>query len=725
MTRSASAATARWWLAIALLIMPGPITSPAASTSDPATPSLTRYPESPRGPDVDDFHGEQVADPYRWLEDPAADTTRRWIGEQNEVTESHLAAIPERGELRERLRQLWNHERYGLPLERGGRYFYSRNDGLQNQSVLYVAESLDAEPRVLLDPNLLSEDGTTALSGTSISPDGRWLAWGVSKAGSDWQEWRVRDIDSGDDLDDHLRWIKFSGASWAEDNSGFYYSRYDEPEAGAEFTGANHFQKIHFHKLGTPQEQDSLVYERPDQKKWGLNASVTDDGRYLIIRATQGTDPRNGIFYRDLAQPGSEVVELLNGFDASWSFIDNDGPRFWFHTDLDAPLGRVVEIDITRPGRDHWRELIGESDATLRSVSRVGDRLFATWLRDAFSDVAMFSLDGQPLGGVELPGTGTAAGFGGDRDSRETFYFFTSPTDPGTIFHLDLATGAQREFRRPQVDIDLDALETRQVFVESVDGTRVPMFLTHRRGLEPDGDTPVYLYGYGGFRISMTPAWSTFAAAWVERGGIFVSACLRGGGEYGEAWHHAGRLADKQNVFDDFISAAEWLIDNGYTNPSRIAIGGGSNGGLLVGACMIQRPDLFAAALPAVGVFDMLRYHKFTIGWAWIPEYGDPANEDDYRVLRAYSPLHNLRPGTRYPSTLITTGDHDDRVVPAHSFKFAAALQHAHRGDNPVLIRIETSAGHGAGKPTEKLIDEAADKMAFLLRELGMSREER
>ena len=707
-----------------LLILPVLISmSTSLPGSAPAHDSAptTSYPETRRDAVVDTFHGEAVEDPYRWLEDPTSDDTRRWIEAQNRVTEAYLADIPERDALRERLTQLWDFERYGLPYQRGGRYFFTRNDGLQNQAVLHVSESLDAAPRVLLDPNLLSEDGTTALAGTSVSDDGRLLAYGLSRAGSDWQEWRVRDIDSGRDLDDHLRWIKFSGASWAPDHSGFYYSRYDQPEPGAEYTDANHFPKIHFHRIGTPQEEDELIYERPDQKDWGLNASVTDDGRYLIIRASRGTDPRNGIFYRDLEQPGSPVVELLNEFDASYSLVDNDGPRLWFHTDLDAPLGRVIEIDLTRPQRDQWREIIAESDATLRGVSRVGDLLFASWLRDACSDIGVFTLDGRLQGSVDLPGAGTAMGFGGDRHDRETFYFFTSPTDPGTSFHYDLASGESRVFRRPRVDFDFDAYHTRQVFVESADGTRVPMFLTHRRDLEPDGDTPVYLYGYGGFRISMTPAYSTFTSAWIERGGIFASVCLRGGGEYGEAWHHAGRLANKQNVFDDFIAAAEWLIDSGHTNPSRLAIGGGSNGGLLVGACMIQRPDLFAAALPAVGVFDMLRYHKFTIGWAWMVEFGDPGNEADFRVLRAYSPLHNLRPGTRYPSTLITTGDHDDRVVPAHSFKFAAALQHAHRGDNPVLIRIETSAGHGAGKPTRKIIEEATDKLAFLIRELGMT----
>jgi prolyl oligopeptidase len=629
-----------------------------------------------------------------------------------------LQRIPARQRLLERLRQLWNYEKYSQPFKEGGRYFYFKNDGLQNQSVLYTQESLEAEARVLLDPNTLSEDGTVALSGIAISRDGRYLAYGLSRSGSDWQEWKVRDIETGEDLPDHLRWIKFSGASWTPDGQGFFYSRYDEPPPGREYESANYFQKLYYHRLGTPQSEDLLVYHRPDQKEWGFAGGVTEDGNYLIISVWRGTDPKNLLFYKDLRDPNLPVVELIREFEAEYSFVGNDGSRFWLLTDLNAPRRRLVVIDLDNPGQ--VQEVIPEAEETLQGVSLINNQFVAFYLKDAHTQIKTFALDGTYLGAIPLPGLGSASGFGGKRYDTETFYTFTSFTTPPTIYRYDFTTGRSTLFRQPQVDFDPQAYEVQQVFYPSKDGTRIPMFLVHRRGLARTGDHPTLLYGYGGFGISLTPSFSVGLVAWLEMGGVYAQPNLRGGGEYGEAWHQAGTKLNKQKVFDDFIAAAEWLVANGYTNPSKLAISGGSNGGLLVGACLTQRPDLFAAALPAVGVFDMLRFHKFTIGWAWISEYGSPEDPQEFKALYAYSPLHNLKPGTAYPATLITTADHDDRVVPAHSFKFAAALQAAQGGSQPILIRIDTKAGHGAGKPTTKLIEETADRWAFLVEVLGI-----
>jgi prolyl oligopeptidase len=685
-------------------------------------PRMT-YPPTAKTNVVDDYHGTKVTDPFRWLEDDNSPETRAWVEAQNKVTFAYLETIPARERIRARLTKLWNYERYGVPFREGGRYFFTKNDGLQNQAVLYTADALDAAPRVLLDPNTLSPDGTVALSGYQVSDDGNLLAYGLATAGSDWNEWKVRDVRTGRDLEDHLKWVKFSGASWLKDGSGFFYSRYDEPKPGEQLKGVNYYQKLFFHRLGTPQSEDRLIYERRDQKEWGFGGSVTDDGRYLIISVWRGTDPKNLVFYRDLAQPDAPVVELIREFEADFTFIDHDGPVFWFRTDLDAPRARVVAIDLRRPQREHWREVIPQSEATLKSVSAVGGRFIASYLKDARSVVKVFELDGRFAGDVELPGVGSAGGFGGKRAEAETFYSFTSFTTPGTVYRYDVAGGRSTVFRAPQVDFDPADFETRQVFYHSKDGTRVPMFITHRRGLKPDGANPTLLYGYGGFNISLTPSFSVSVLAWLEMGGVYAVPNLRGGGEYGEEWHQAGTKLKKQNVFDDFIAAAEWLIANRYTSPGKLAISGGSNGGLLVGAAMTQRPELFRAALPAVGVMDMLRFHKFTIGWAWTSDYGSADNAEEFKALLAYSPLHNLKPGTRYPATLVTTADHDDRVVPAHSFKFAARLQECQaRGGPPTLIRIETRAGHGAGKPTAKLIEEAADKWAFLVRELGMEK---
>ncbi len=678
------------------------------------------YPVSRTTNVVDNYHGTEVTDSYRWLEDDSSAETKAWVEAQNQVTFGYLETLPLRTPLKSRLTALYNFERFGVPSRQGGRYFFQKNDGLQNQSVLYVAESLEAAPRVLLDPNTLTADGTVALKGYAFSDDGAKMAYGLSTAGSDWEEFRVRDVATAQDTGDVLKWVKFSGIAWAKDGSGIYYSRYDEPTEANKLTKVNEFQKLYFHKLGTPQSADDLVYERKDQPKWGLGGDITEDGRYLIIEVRQGTDVKNRVFYRDLGQPGSKVVELLNDFDASYNFVGNDGPVFFFLTDLNAPRGRFIAIDTTNPARANWRELIPQSDATLTSVGFVGERFVAHYLRDARSQVKLFARDGSLQREVTLPGIGSAGGFGGKRTDTETFYSFTSFTTPGRVYRYDFASGASTLWRQPKVDFNPDAYEVKQVFYASKDGTKVPMFITHKRGLKLDGKNPTLLYAYGGFNISLTPSFSVANLAWMELGGVYAVPNLRGGGEYGEEWHQAGTKLRKQNVFDDFIAAAEWLIANKYTSSKHLAISGGSNGGLLVGACMAQRPDLYGACLPAVGVMDMLRFQKFTIGWAWTSDYGSSDNADEFKALYTYSPLHNLKPGTCYPPTLVTTADHDDRVVPAHSFKFAARLQAVQGCRNPALIRIETMAGHGAGKPTAKIIEEAADKLAFIGEQLGV-----
>ena len=678
------------------------------------------YPQARKSDQIDNYHGTEVADPYRWLEDPDSPESRTWIEAENALAFDFLEKIPSRKQIEERLTTLWNYERYGAPSLQGGRYFYGKNDGLQNQSVLYVAETLEAAPRVLLDPNTLSEDGTVALSGTAISDDGKRLAYSLSAAGSDWTEWYVRDVDTGIDLADHVRWVKFSGASWAKDGSGFYYSRYDAPPEGEELQQANYFQKLFFHALGTDQSEDTLIYERSDEKEWGFDGKVSEDGAYLIISVRQGTEPKNRLFYKLLGDPNAEVVELIPNLEAQYRFLGNDGPVFWLRTNFKAPKNRVIALDTRTPGREHWAEVIPEAADLLEGVSLVGEKFIAEYLKDAATQIKVFALDGAFEREVALPGIGSAGGFGGKRAQTETFYSFTSFTTPTSIYRYNVPTGESTLYRQPQVAFDPSDYATTQIFYASKDGTQVPMFLTHKTGLTLDGGNPTYLYGYGGFDVSLTPSFSPALIAWMEMGGILAIPNLRGGGEYGAAWHEAGIKEKKQNVFDDFIAAAEWLIAHRYTSAPKLAIGGGSNGGLLVGACLTQRPDLFGACLPAVGVLDMLRFQKFTIGWAWTSDYGSADSPEEFPYLYAYSPLHNLKPGTSYPATLVTTGDHDDRVVPAHSFKFAAALQAAQSGPAPTLIRIETRAGHGAGKPTAKVIEEAADRWAFLVEVLGM-----
>jgi len=678
------------------------------------------YPHTSKSSQIDNYHGFAVSDPYRGLEDPDAEPTRLWIEAQNHLTFAYLREIPVRDKIKERLTKLWDYAKYGIPFKEGDRYFYFKNDGLQNHSVLYTLPSLDAEPRILLDPNQLAADGTIALSGFSISNDGNLLAYGLSISGSDWQEWKVRDVETGKDLEDHLSWIKFSSASWTQDNQGFFYSRYDQPKEKTKLEDVNYYQKLYYHKIGTEQTEDLLIYHRPDEKEWGFSGGVTEDGKYLIISVWLGTDARNLFFYQDLTSTNAEIVELINQFEADYSFIDHDDHIFYFRTDLNAPRGRVIAIDTKNPAPENWQEIIPQSRETLESVGILNNQFVVDYLQDAHSQIKIFDLKGNFLREVELAGIGSAGGFLGKRYDSETFYSFTSFTIPGNIYRYDMVTGKSEIFCQPKVDFNPEDYETKQVFYHSKDGTRIPMFITYKKGIKLDGNNPTYLYSYGGFNISLTPSFSASILVWLEMGGVYAMPNIRGGSEYGEEWHQAGMMENKQNVFDDFIAAAEWLIANNYTKSAKLAIGGGSNGGLLVGACMTQRPELFGAAIPAVGVMDMLRFHKFTIGWAWVSEYGSAENPLDFPILYAYSPLHNLKPGTAYPATLITTADHDDRVVPAHSFKFAATLQAAHVGDAPVLIRIETKAGHGAGKPTTKIIEEAADKWAFLVRTLAV-----
>jgi prolyl oligopeptidase len=698
---------------------------------------------------IDYYYGVAVPDPYRWLEDPDSAQSREWINAQVALTSSYLEAVPQREAIEKRITQLWNFERFGAPSKQGGKYFWSYNSGLQNQSVMFVADSTSDTGRVLLDPNTLKADGTMALAGAAITDDARLLAYGVAEAGSDWNTWRIRDIATGKDLPDVINWVKFSGASWTNDGSGFFYSRFDEPTEAAKLTGENFFQKLYYHQVGTPQSQDVLVYQETSEEKkdWGFGGGVTEDGKFLVINVSQGTDPKNRVYIKPISAAGNtaqnlgdgKVIKLLDARDASYEYLGNDGNIFYFNTNLNAPKGRVVAIDITTAAdASTWKELIPQSDARLTGVGMLGNNFFASYLRDARSEIKQFDLAGKLVRTVELPGIGTASGIGGKRNDTEAFYSFAGFTTPTRIYRFDLNTGASTLFKEAKVAFNPDDYTTEQIFYTSKDGTRVPMFLTYKKGLEKNSNNPTLLYGYGGFDISITPSFSVSNLVWMEMGGVYASANIRGGGEYGEEWHAAGTLTRKQNVFDDFIAAGEWLIANKYTTNSKLAIRGGSNGGLLVGACITQRPELFGAALPEVGVLDMLRFHRFTIGHAWRSDYGaadrypnekDPNNtfgtEEQFKALYAYSPYHNVKDGVCYPATMIMTGDHDDRVVPAHSFKFAAALQAAQGKNatcpNPALIRIETRAGHGAGKPTAKVIEEAADRWAFLVRALGMN----
>jgi prolyl oligopeptidase len=684
------------------------------------------YPPARKSDVIEDYHGTKVADPYRWLEDVDSPETRGWVEAENRVTFAYLEQIPERERIRRRLTELWDYPKYGAPFKKGGRYFFFKNSGLQNQAVLYTQSSLTAEPEVLLDPNTLSADGTIALSILALSEDGRAMVYGTSGSGSDWQEFRVRDIATRQDRSDHLKWIKFSSAAWTHDGAGFFYSRYPEPAAGADpLLDVNRDQKVYYHRLGTDQSADRLIYERPDHPDWGFGVEVSADGRYAVYSVWLGTDRRNRIYYQDLGDPkhprlDAPVVRLLDDFDAAYEFVGNDGPVFYFSTDQAAPRKRVIAVDTRRPERAAWREVIPQAPDVLEGVQIIHDTFVARYLHDAYSQLRLFALDGKPLGEVPLPTLGSIVQVSGERRDTEMFYAFTSFLYPTTIFRHDFTTGRSSVFKAPEIAFSAAPYETVQVFYKSKDGTRVPMFLTYKKGLQRNASNPTYLYGYGGFNVNLTPGFSIGVLAWLEMGGVYAQPILRGGAEYGEEWHQAGMLDRKQNVFDDFIAAAEYLIAERYTSPAKLAIGGGSNGGLLVGAVLNQRPELFGAAVPAVGVMDMLRFHKFTIGWAWVTEYGSADSVGQFPFLYRYSPLHNLKPGAQYPATLVTTADHDDRVVPGHSFKYAAALQAAQAGSAPVLIRIETKAGHGAGKPTAKIIEEQTDRWAFLVHNLHM-----
>ena len=676
------------------------------------------YPDSKPGKTVDTLHDIKIPDPYRWLEDLNSEQTSAWVKAQNSLTDSYLDAIPGRKALENHLTKLWNVERLGVPSFEGGYYFFSKNNGLQNQSVLYSTKSLDLEPTVLLDPNKLSRDGTVALKSYEVSPNGKYLAYSTSASGSDWVEWKVREISSGRDLLDHLKWSKFSGASWAKNSKGFYYGRFPTPKNGEEMMAQNIHKKIYFHEIGKPQSEDLLVYERPDQPKQGLYAWVTEDGKYLLIQVSQGTDTKNGLFYKDLSNPTSKVIELLSDFDASYDFITNLDSKFIIRTDLNAPKQKVISIDVNEPLSAQWKTIIPESTETLRSVSHIGGIFIANYLKDARTEIRRFKTDGNSLPPIKLPGLGTATGFGGKSDQNETFYYFTSFTRPGAVYRYDVTKNASTLLKAPQTQFNRDHYEARQIFATSRDGTKIPMFIVSKKNLKLDGNNPTLLYAYGGFNISLRPSYSPATIAWLDLGGIYVMANLRGGGEYGEEWHEAGMKLKKQNVFDDFIACAEHLISNKFTSSKKLSIAGGSNGGLLVGACMVQRPELYGACLPAVGVMDMLRFHKFTIGWAWQAEYGKPDDPKDFKNLLNYSPYHNLKPNN-YPATMVITSDHDDRVVPSHSYKFAAALQSAQNDSAPTLIRIESKAGHGAGTPTSKRIEAIVDKYAFLAKALG------
>lgn len=677
------------------------------------------YPHTRKVDTVDDYHGKKIADPYRWLEDDNAPDTKNWVDAQNGVTENYLASIPFRPQVKQRLEELWNYPRYGTPFREGKYYYFYKNDGLQNQAVLYRQEGLNGTPEVFIDPNKLSDKGTAALGSLSFSKDSKYCAYLVAKAGSDWQEGFVMDVATKQLLSDKLDWIKFSGLSWKGD--GFYYSRYDAPDEKSKLSKKNEFHKVYFHKVGTSQEQDQLIYVDKEHPLRNAGAGLTEDERFLILSTTEGTSG-NELYYRDLQDPSQTDFKLLvKGFAYEPSVVENVGDKLLLLTNHDAPNYKLVLVDPKNPAQENWKVIIPEQKEVLQGVGTAGGKLFASYLKDASTRIVQYSVDGKLEKNITLPGIGTAGGFGGKKEDKTLFYTFTSFVAPPTIYKYDIASGKSEVFRKTEVKFNPADYETKQVFFTSKDGTKVPIFLSYKKGIRMNGQNPVLLYGYGGFNIPMTPGFSVSNLFFMEQGGIYAVVNLRGGSEYGEAWHKAGMMEKKQNVFDDFIGAAEYLVKEKYTSPSKLAIRGGSNGGLLVGAAMTQRPELFKVALPAVGVMDMLRFQKFTIGWAWVTEYGSSDKPEQFDYLVKYSPLHNLKKGTHYPATMVTTADHDDRVVPAHSFKFASALQEAHEGPNPVLIRVETQAGHGAGKPTSKLIDEAADIWSFTMYNLGMN----
>lgn len=704
------------------LLMTAPTMAIADEGSKTATSGTAMtYPETERGTVVDPQFGVDVADPYRWLEDDVRVNPKvaDWVARENAVTQTYLDTLPSRAIFAKRMTELYNYERFGIPRKAGNRYFYSRNDGLQPQSVLYVRDGVQGTGRVLIDPNGWAKDGATALSEWVPSKDGNKLLYGIQDGGTDWRIVRVLDVATGQPLADEIRWVKFSGLDWAKDGSGFYYSRYPAPAEGAAFQSLNENHAVYFHKLGTAQDADVLIHATPDRPKLNHGAQVTDDGKYLLITSTEGTDARVGLTLYPIGPAGAGKAVTLNAaFADNWEYVGNQGERFTFVTNKDAPRQRLVSFDMRAP--DKLIELVGEQAGTLVGATQVGQRIILSYLGDAKSQARMIALDGKPIAAINLNDIGSASGFGGTPDDPETFYSFSSFARPTTIYRLDTLTGKGEIFAEPKLSFNPDDFSVEQKFYASKDGTKVPMFVIMKKGAERSGGSPTLLYGYGGFNVSLTPAYSPTRLAWLDKGGVLAIANLRGGGEYGKAWHDGGRLANKQNVFDDFIAAGEYLIANGITGKGELAIEGGSNGGLLVGAVTNQRPDLFAAALPAVGVMDMLRFDRFTAGRYWVDDYGYPAKEADFKNLLTYSPYHNVRNGQNYPAILVTTADTDDRVVPGHSFKYTAALQHADIGNKPHLIRIETRAGHGSGKPTDKIIAEAADKYAFIAKWTGL-----
>ncbi|MEJ7624367.1 MAG: prolyl oligopeptidase family serine peptidase [Pyrinomonadaceae bacterium] len=679
-----------------------------------------QYPKPVRGTQIDDYHGTKVPDPYRWMEQTESAETRAWIEAENKLTNAYLSTIPEREKIKNRLTELWNYERVSAPSKiTDNFYLYSKNDGLQNQSVLYRTSSINEPGSVFFDPNKLSADGTAALGGSSFTDDGKLWAYGVSIAGSDRSEWRVMDVATGKHLSDTLSPNRQGGISWLKDKSGFYYSSFPAVEKGSELKVNTTFQKLYFHKLGTPQSEDYVVYERPDNKEYFVSGGVTEDGNWLLITVGKGTERMNMVYVKNLTMEKAPIIPVVTDLKNSWSYIGNEGSTFYFEVDKDASRGKLAKVDVL-VATPVWTDVIAESADTLNYVQFINNQFVLNYMKDAATRIKIYETNGKFVRDVDLPGLGTAGGFGGKQRDTETFYNYSSYNAPPTIYRYDMRSGKSTLYKQAKVKIDATLYEVQQVFYTSKDGTRVPMFISHKKGLKLDGTNPTILYGYGGFNSPSTPGFSISRMAWMEMGGVYAVANIRGGSEYGKDWWTGGSRLNKQNTFDDFAWAGKWLISNKYTSTPKLAIQGGSNGGLLVGAVLNQHPELFGAALPAVGVMDMLRFTKFTIGWAWTSDYGSPEDAADFKAMYAYSPYHQAKAGTKYPATLITTADHDDRVFPAHSFKYAAAMQHAQAGDAPVLIRIETKAGHGAGKPTSKQIEEAADIYGFLVKNLGM-----
>jgi len=688
------------------------------STNEVQALSLT-YPQARRDSVVDVYHGTEVFDPYRWLEDADAKETQSWVAKQNELTSDFLSTVSVRGKIETRLKQLTNYPRYSAPYKRGGRYFFRKNDGLQNQSVLYSQQTLDSQPTVVINPNLLSADGTVAVNTTAVSEDGTLLAYAVSRSGSDRQEIKIRTIDSGQDYDETLQWCRFTFIAWKHDNTGFFYNRFPDPNT-VPVEDQTNYSRVYWHKLDTPQSQDKLIYERPDDKELGFSPLVTEDGKYLILYVYHGTDPKNRIYYRQIESDGP-FVRLLDDADARYDFIGNVDSVFFFNTDLGAPRGRIIAIDTNNPAPGDWYTILPQTKDVIDYVACINHHFVIAYMHDVHHQLKIYDLNGDFVREIPLPALGRVGSLSGRQSDTEMFFSFTSFLFPNTNYRYDFSNDKLVIFQKPQIDFDSSGYQTTQVFYHSKDGTRVPMFITHKKGLKLNGNNPTLLYAYGGFNISIKPSFSVSVINWLEMGGVYCVANLRGGCEYGETWHQAGMLGNKQNVFDDFIAAAEWLIANKYTNVKKLAIRGGSNGGLLVSACMLQRPDLFGAVICQVPVTDMLRYHKFTVGRYWVPEYGNAeASAEQFKFLYAYSPLHNVKEGVDYPPILVTSADTDDRVVPSHAKKFVATIQAKSAGKNPILLRVETKAGHGGGKPITKVIEEQADIYAFLFKVLNM-----